>query len=116
MLYIRSWTWFTMSTDINTEPGTEENLRLDSDPHPFDAVHRPPSAFHPVLVDGIRGTAAVGSLGGYSTRIALALEEEHPDLGHEFATKYFMINTPGVVEWGHDGKSFTIEKIIEVKR
>jgi len=112
MLYMHSNASPFMSTDIKTEPGTEENLQLERDPHPFDEVPQAPSTFHPVLVDGIRGLAAVGSLGGYSTRIAVELEEEHPDLGREFATKYFMINEPGVVEWGHDGKSFTIQKII----
>ena len=113
MLYERSTAYNCMSINIRIEPGTEENLRLEVDAHPFDTERQPVSPPHPVLVDGIRGTACVGSLGGYSTRIALELEEEHPDLGREFATKYFMINSPGVVEWGHDGKSFTIEKIIE---
>ena len=113
MLYMRSCASFPMSTDITTEPGTEENLRLVSDPHPFDTVHQPPSSFHPVVVDGIRGLAAVGSLGGYSTRIAVELEAEHPDLGREFATKYFLFDTPGVVKWGHDGKSFSIQKIVD---
>jgi len=112
MLYMHSNAYDPMSNDIKTEPGTEENLQLVSDPHPFDEAPQTPSTFHPVLVDGIRGLAAVGSLGGYSTRIAVELEEEHPDLGREFATKYFMINEPGVVEWGHDGKSFSIQKII----
>ena len=112
MLYMHSNASPFMSTDIKTEPGTEENLQLVRDPHPFDEAPQTPSTFHPVLVDGIRGLAAVGSLGGYSTRIAVELEEEHPDLGREFATKYFMINEPGVVEWGHDGKSFTIQKIL----
>ena len=102
-----------MSTEYITEPGTEQNLSLEVDSNPFDTERQTPSPFHPVLVDGIRGIAAVGSLGGYSTRIAVELEEEHPDLGRMFATKYFFLDTPGVVQWGHDGKSFTIEKILQ---
>jgi hypothetical protein len=102
-----------MTTNLKTIPGTEENLQLEVDAHPFDEVRQPTSEPYPVLVDGIRGVASVGSHGGYSTRIVILLEEEHPDLGKEFATKYFMIDTPGVVKWGHDGKSFTIDKIIE---
>lgn len=31
-----------MSTDIKTEPGTEENLQLERDPHPFDEVPQAP--------------------------------------------------------------------------
>ena len=33
---------------------------------------------HPVLVDGIKGKACTGTLGGYSERIRINLEEEHP--------------------------------------
>lgn len=101
-----------MSTNIKTVPGTEENLMLEIDNHPFDANPQPLSPPHPVLVDGIRGFASVGSQGGYSTRILISLDEEHPDLGREFVTKYFIFDAPGLVKWGHYGKSFTIEKII----
>jgi hypothetical protein len=113
MLYRWSSALNGMVTNIKTEPGTEENLQLEVDAHPFDEVRQRMSQPHPVLVDGIRGVASVGSHGGYSTRIVVSLEEEHPDLGTEFVTKYFIIDTPGIVKWGHDGKSFSIEKIIE---
>lgn len=91
---------------------TEKDLYLDQDAHPFDESQQSLSDPHPVLVDGIKGTAAVGSLGGYSTRIRILLEEEHPDLGKEFQTKYFMFKEPGVCLWGHDEKTFKIEKMI----
>ena len=42
----------------------------------------------------------------------ITLEKEHPELGREFSTKYYMIETPGIVTWGHNGQSFTIEKIV----
>lgn len=98
----------------NTIPATEEALKLDIDDHPMaDQRPRELSPFHPVVIDGILGTAAVGSLGGYSTRIAITLETPHPDLGTEFGTKSFQFLQPGVVMWGHDGKQFTIQKIVE---
>ena len=99
-------------TPYNTEPATEESLKLDSDATPFDG-EQTLSAYHPVLVDGIKGEAAVGSLGAYSERIHVVLNEEHPTLGREFMTKYFHIETPGTCQWGHDGQSFSIEKIIQ---
>jgi hypothetical protein len=48
-----------------TIPATEESLQLEVDDHPMN-TSRPAqfSAFHPVLIDGIKGTAAVGSMGG----------------------------------------------------
>ena len=97
-----------------TVPATEENLQLEIDDPPM-ATPRPDqlSAPHPVLVDGIVGTAAVGSLGGYSTRLAMQLESEHPDFGTEFGTKYFRFLEPGVVEWGHSGKRFNLLKIVD---
>ena len=48
---------------------------------------------HPVLVDGIKGVATTGTLGTYSDRIVLSLEEEHPDLGKEFGTKHFIFKS-----------------------
>jgi len=91
---------------------TEKDLYLDQDVHPFDESQHSLSEPHAVLVDGIKGTAAVGSLGGYSTRLRILLEEEHPDFGKEFQTKYFMFKEPGICLWGHDGKTFKIEKVL----
>ncbi len=102
-----------MNNEQKTEPGTEENLALESDAHPFDTEPVAPSHPHPVLVDGICGVAAIGSHGTYSTRIKLWLSEEHSELGRTFSTKYFRIEEPGQVEWGHQGQSFTIEKILQ---
>lgn len=101
-----------MSNRFTTVPGTEENLRLRRDATPFaPGVLSDP---YPVLVDGILGVASIGSHGAYSDRIYVALQEEHPDLGREFGTKHFRIDEPGVVEWGHEGKSFSVRKIIEI--
>ena len=51
-------------------------------------------------------------MGGYSTRLTLQLEAPHPDFGIDFGTKYFRFLEPGLVEWGHDGKQFTVLKIV----
>ena len=102
-----------MKNEQTTEPATEQNLSLEYDAHPFDAEPVAPSNPHPVLVDGICGVAAIGSHGTYSTRLKIWLSEEHPELGRTFSTKYFRIEQPGRVEWGHQGQSFTIEKILE---
>ena len=72
-----------------------------------------PTPPYSVFVDGIRGEAAVGSFGTWSTRIRIVLEEEHPELGKEFTTKYFRFTEPGVVQWGHYGQSFRIVKILK---
>ena len=104
----------TVKKEFRTVPATEENLSLEDDIHPFD--ENPPkqlSPRHSVLVDGIKGVACVGSLGGYSTRINVELEEEHPELGKEFQTKYFVFTEPGSVNWGHYGQSFKIQRIVE---
>ena len=101
-----------MEEPTKTIPATEKDLYLDQDVHPFDESQHSLSEPHAVLVDGIKGTAAVGSLGGYSTRLRILLEEEHPDFGKEFQTKYFMFKEPGICLWGHHGKTFKIEKVL----
>ena len=107
-----------MASEPNfTIPATEENLTLEVDRHMVDSQSTEPlpepTPPYSVLVDGIRGEAAVGSFGTWSTRIRIVLEEEHPELGKEFMTKYFQFTEPGVVRWGHYGQSFRIEKILE---
>ena len=99
-----------MEGTSKTIPATEKDLYLEQDAHPFDESKSSLSEPHSVLVDGIKGTAAVGSLGGYSTRLQILLEEEHPDFGKEFQTKYFMFKEPGLCLWGHDGKPSRLRK------
>ena len=93
-----------------TEPGTEQNLALESDAHPFDMSRSYlPSS---VLVDSICGWPPLARR-TYSTRIKVWLSEEHPELGRTFSTKYFRIEEPGRVDWGHQGQSFAIQKILQ---
>jgi hypothetical protein len=100
--------------NMTTIPATEDNLKLEEDVHPFDQNLPKTVEFklHPVIVDGILGQACVGTLGAYSQRIRINLAEEHPELGSDFQTKYYIFTEPGKVTWGHYGASFTIEKII----
>lgn len=100
-------------SEKSTIPATEENLMLDSDYSPFSTENRILSEPHAVIIDGIKGKACIGSLGTYSTRISIILDNEHPDLGTEFMTKYFTFKEPGVVSWGYEEKSFKIEKIVQ---
>ena len=107
-----------MASEPNfTIPATEENLTLEVDRHMMDTQSTEPlpepTPPYSVLVDGIRGEAAVGCFGTWSTRISIVLEEEHPELGKEFMTKYFQFTEPGVVHWGHHGQSFRIVKTLE---
>ena len=108
---------FMASEPNNTIPATEENLTLEVDRHMMDSQSTEPLSEptppYSVLVDGIRGEAAVGCFGTWSTRIRIVLEEEHPELGKEFMTKYFRFTEPGVVHWGHHGQSFRILKTLE---
>jgi hypothetical protein len=103
-------------TEIKTVPATEESLIVQNDTHGFDQnPNTEPLVMHDVLIDGQPAKAGVGSFGAYSTRIVLLFDPPHPEWGDEFATKYFIFDekNPGVLNWGHDGKSFQIEKIAE---
>lgn len=100
----------------NSEPATETSLAVENDSHGFDEnPNYEAPIMHDVLVDGTPAKAGVGSFGMYSTRIVLLFDPPHPEWGNEFATKHFIIDegNPGVLKWGHEGKSFNIEKIVE---
>ena len=99
-----------------TEPATEETLVVENDRHGFDQnPNLDPPIMHDVLIDGTPARAGVGSFGAYSTRIVLVFDPPHPEWGEEFATKYFAFDDkkPGVLNWGTQGKSFLIERIVE---
>jgi hypothetical protein len=103
-------------TEIKTCPATEIDLIVQNDNHGFDQnPSLEPPMMHDVLVDGQPAKAGVGSFGAYSTRIVLVFDPPHPKWGNEFSTKYFIFNDkePGVVKWGHEGKTFNIEKIVK---
>ena len=103
-------------TEVKTRPATEADLIVQNDRHGFDQnPNLEPPIMHDVLVDGQPAKAGVGSFGAYSTRIVLAFNPPHPEWGDEFATKHFIFDEkePGVVNWGHDGKSFHIEMIVK---
>ncbi len=103
-------------TEVKTSPATEQDLIIQNDRHGFDEnPNLEPPKMVDVLVDGQLAKAGVGSFGGYSTRIVLLFDPPHPEWGNEFATKYFFFDekTPGVLNWGHYGKTFQIEKIVK---
>ena len=69
-----------MASEPNfTIPATEENLTLEVDRHMMDSQSNEPlpepSPPHSVFVDDIRGEAAVGSFGTWSTRISIILKK-----------------------------------------
>mgnify|MGYP001331696570 CR=1 FL=1 len=72
-----------------------------------------PSPPHPVIVDGIRGEAAIGYFGTWSPRIRIVLEEEHHELGEEFMTKYYRITEPGLLMLRGFKQTFQIMKTLE---
>ena len=101
-------------SELSTIPATEQNLAVQNDTHGFDEQpNQEAPIFHDVLIDGEPAKAGVGSFGGYSTRIVLLFDPPHTEFGEEFATKYFMFedDESGVMKWGHDGRSFLVEKI-----
>ena len=100
---------------VEKRPATENDILVINDRHGFDEnPNLDPPILHDVLVDGHPAKAGVGSFGMYSTRILLLFDPPHPEFGDEFGTKYFMFddNVPGLVNWGHEGKSFRIELIV----
>ena len=102
-------------SERKTRPATEQDLIVQNDSHPMQPGNGKPFIFRPVLVDGLPAKAGVGSLGGYSERIAIEFEQPHREFGDQFATKYFHIkkDEPGRCYWGHQNDSFAIEVFVD---
>lgn len=97
-----------------TRPATEDDLRISNDSHILDeAGVTPEPILHDVLVDGVPGKAGVGAMGGWSDCIMLEFDPPHPELGDRWGTKHFSFDPddPGLVHWGHEGKTFRVEVV-----
>ena len=60
-----------------------------------------------VLVDGAPAEMFIADA-GFSDKVVLQFAEPHSEFGPEFATKYYEISEPGVLSWGHDGRTFSV--------
>ncbi|RJU86078.1 MAG: hypothetical protein DWC02_05215 [Candidatus Poseidoniales archaeon] len=61
-----------------------------------------------VMFDGLKGRCFISSIPWRSEAIIVVFDEEHPRFGKEFGTKYYFIDTPGVLSYGHDGETIEI--------
>lgn len=43
-------------------------------------------------------------------KIFIVWDEPNKDFGKSFVTKYFDMKEPGILQWGHDGGTITLEK------
>ena len=44
-------------------------------------------------------------------KIVIVWDNPNKEYGESFTTKYFTMNEPGVLLWGHDGGKITIEQL-----
>ena len=61
-----------------------------------------------ILVDGEKAKCVMGPFGTWSDRINIVFENEHSEFGKQFSTKHFEFLEPGILGWGHDGKTMAI--------
>jgi hypothetical protein len=61
-----------------------------------------------VLLDGHKGRCFISSGMWRSEKIIIVFDDEHPHFGKEFGTKYYMIEEPGILSYGHDGVTLEI--------
>ena len=103
--------------DERSRPATEDDLRLpvEQDHSPMATTSQEASMVH-ALVDGHPCRAAVGQLGGWSTRVIFLFDSEAsvPEgMTREFRTKHFQFTSPGVMAWGHEGRTVTVRIPLE---
>ena len=61
-----------------------------------------------VLFDGHKGRCFISSIPWRSEKIVVVFDDEHPHFGKEWGTKYYMIEEPGVLSFGHHGETLEI--------
>ena len=67
-----------------------------------------------VLVDGMPAVIFVGvSNDGFYSRdkFVILFENKHPKWERCFQTKYYMMNEPGKLDWGHEGEVMVVEHV-----
>lgn len=103
-----------MKTPAKSVPATEANLRLEQDMHPMQdpLLPVPELVGHEVLVDGVSARAFVGYGNRWSEGMSIEFVDAHPTMGMAWGTKHFHFVEPGRVAWGHEGKTFSIHKVV----
>lgn len=63
----------------------------------------------PVVADGVPAQVCITDRYLACSKILILFDSPHPTFGDDFATKYFYMDTPGRLGWGHDGRIITLE-------
>ena len=63
-----------------------------------------------VIVDGHSAECFLHDTLFYTTKVVILFDEDHPQWGEYFTTKYFMFNEPGKMHWGH-GDEYMVMKV-----
>ena len=61
-----------------------------------------------VTCDGYPAQLFIDTSTGWSARLVLLFESMHSDFGERFETKYFDLEGPGRIAWGHHGASLRV--------
>lgn len=62
-----------------------------------------------VLADGLPARVWVHDRYFASSKVVIEFERPHPKFDDFFTTKYFILEKPGVLEWGYDGGVIRLE-------
>ena len=47
---------------------------------------------------------------GPKEKIVIIWDQPHSEFGEDFMTKYFLMNKPGILKWGHEGGTIQLNK------
>lgn len=93
--------WVGMANDMGWER-PEEPVRIEDIPYvPADVDVGPDDGLR-VWVDARPARIFIRGRGFASDKIVIEFDQPNPRFGDTFATKYFDIDEPGHLSWGHD--------------
>ncbi len=65
-----------------------------------------------VIVDGHPASCFLHVRVWYTTKVVILFDAPHPRWEGCFATKYFLFDRPGKMDWGHNGECMDIDAIL----
>lgn len=105
--------WVGMATD-DWEPYAPVLVRVEDIPYVPGDQEVTAATGLPIAADSYAGRIFVLGRGFASDKVVIEFAVDHPTWGRTFATKYFWMDEPGVLHWGHDGQVISLTHLPHV--
>lgn len=102
--------WAAMEDESVWDRPNADAVRIDEIPYLDVSVDVGPHDGLRVWADGLEARIFIRGRGFASDKIVIEFEQPHPRFDTTFATKYFAMDEPGVLSWGHEDQMISISR------